>query len=170
MNLLSLLRRVSLKHVRHQKARTIIAMLGIALGVATIVAIDIVNASVLRSFEDSINHITGKAVLQVTDGESGFPESLLERVQNVPGVEYAVPVIQTNALFSGGSRRSFMILGVDALQWAHLIFRDVHCHSSRAMSHDSPIACSRRHPHGRRRADPRRCFARDGPGSSFPKG
>src|SRR5574341_55005 len=116
MNLLSLLRRVSLKHVRHQKARTIIAMLGIALGVATIVAIDIVNASVLRSFEDSINHITGKAVLQVTDGESGFPESLLERVQNVPGVEYAVPVIQTNALFSGGSRRSFMILGVDALQ------------------------------------------------------
>ncbi|HWR71663.1 MAG TPA: FtsX-like permease family protein [Nitrospirota bacterium] len=116
MNLFNLLRHVSMKHVRHQKARTVIAMLGITLGVATMAAIDIVNASVLRSFEDSINHITGRAVLQVTDGDSGFPESMLERVQGVPGVEYAVPVIQTNALFSDGSRRSFLILGVDALQ------------------------------------------------------
>ncbi len=116
MTLPNLLRRVSLKHVRHQKARTIIAMFGIALGVATMVAIDIVNASVLRSFEESINHITGKAVLQVTDADSGFPEAMLERVQKVPGVEYALPVIQTNAMFSEGSRQSFMILGVDALQ------------------------------------------------------
>lgn len=116
MTLLSLLRRISLKHVRHQKARTLITVFGISLGVATMVAIDIVNSSVLRSFEDSINHITGRAVLQVTDAESGFPEAMLERVQKVPGVEYAVPVIQTNALFSDGSRRSFLILGVDALQ------------------------------------------------------
>ncbi len=116
MTLLNLLRLVSLKHIRHQKARTIIALFGIALGVATMVAIDIVNASVLRSFEESINHITGKSVLQVTDAESGFPEAMLERVQMVPGVEFALPVIQTNAMFSDGSKQSFMILGVDALQ------------------------------------------------------
>ncbi len=116
MNLINLLRRISFKHIRHQKARMIMAMLGIALGVATMVAIDIVNASVLRSFEESINHVTGRAVLQVTDAESGFPESMLERVQKIPGVEFALPVIQTNAMFSEGSRQSFMILGVDALQ------------------------------------------------------
>lgn len=116
MTLINLLRRISLKHIRHQKNRTVIAFCGITLGVATMAAIDIVNASVLRSFEDSINHITGKAVLQVTDAESGFPEAMLERVQNVPGVEFALPVIQTTALFSDGSRRSFVILGVDALQ------------------------------------------------------
>jgi len=116
MTLTNLLHRVSLKHIRHQKARTIMAMLGIALGVATMVSIDIVNASVLRSFEESINNITGRAVLQVTGAESGFPESMLERVQKVPGVEFALPVIQTNALFSQGTKQSFMILGVDALQ------------------------------------------------------
>ncbi len=116
MTLTTLLRRVSLKHVRHQKTRTIIAMLGISLGVATMVAIDIVNTSVLRSFEESINNVTGKAALQVTGAESGFPEAMLERVQNVPGVEFALPVIQTNAMFSEGSKQSFMILGIDALQ------------------------------------------------------
>ncbi len=116
MPLINLLRHISLRHIRHQKARTITAMLGITLGVATMVAIDIVNASVLRSFEDSINHITGKAVLQITGAESGFPEAMLERVQKVPGVEFALPVIQTNALFSDGSRQSFIILGIDALQ------------------------------------------------------
>lgn len=116
MTIFNLLRRVSLKHLGRQKARSVIAMLGISLGVATMVAIDIVNASVLRSFEDSINNVTGRAVLQVTGAESGFPEAMLERVQNTPGVEFAMPVIQTNAMFSDGSRQSFMILGVDALQ------------------------------------------------------
>ncbi len=116
MPLINLLRHISLRHIRHQKARTIAAMLGITLGVATMVAIDIVNASVLRSFEDSINDVTGRAVLQVTGAESGFPDSMLERVQKVSGVEFALPVIQTNAMFSDGSRHSFMILGIDSLQ------------------------------------------------------
>ncbi len=116
MNFFNLLRRVSLKHIRHQKARTIIAIFGIALGVASMTSIDIVNSSVIRSLEDSINRITGRAVLQVTGAESGFPESLLERVQAVPGVEYAVPMIETNANLAAGSERSFVVLGVDVLQ------------------------------------------------------
>jgi putative ABC transport system permease protein len=116
MNLFNLLRRVSLKHIRHQKARTIIAIFGIALGVASLSSIDIVNSSVVRSLEDSINRITGRAVLQITGAESGFPEGLLDRVQAVPGVEYAVPMIETNANLAAGSERSFVVLGVDVLQ------------------------------------------------------
>jgi putative ABC transport system permease protein len=116
MNLKNLLRHVSLKHVRLQKAQLLIAVSGICLGVAAMVSIDIVNKSVLHSFEDSINHITGRAALQITEAESGFPEKMLDLVQNLPGVEYAVPVIETNANFSGGSERSLMILGIDVLQ------------------------------------------------------
>lgn len=116
MNPLSLLRRVSLKHIKHQKTRTIIAIFGIALGVASMTSIDIVNRSVIQSFEDSINNITGRAVLQITGAESGFSEAMLDRVQNVPGVEYAVPVIETNANLAEGSERSFVVLGVDVLQ------------------------------------------------------
>lgn len=116
MTLTNLLRHISIRHVRYQKARTLIAVCGIALGVASMVSIDTVNKSVLRSFEDSINRLTGRAVLQITGAESGFPEEMLDRVQKVPGVEYAVPVIETNASFSGGTERALLILGVDALQ------------------------------------------------------
>ncbi|HEY6011278.1 MAG TPA: FtsX-like permease family protein, partial [Nitrospirota bacterium] len=86
------------------------------MGVASMTSIDIVNSSVVRSLEDSINRITGRAVLQITGAESGFPESMLERIQKVPGVEYAVPVIETNASLATGSERSFVVLGVDVLQ------------------------------------------------------
>jgi len=116
MTLANLLRRVSLKHIRLQKTRTIMALFGIALGVASMTSIDIVNTSVIRSLEDSINRITGRAVLQITGAESGFPETLLERVQNIAGVEYAVPVIETNASLAMGSECSFVVLGVDVLQ------------------------------------------------------
>ena len=34
----------------------------------------------------------------------------------MPGVEYAVPVIETNASLAAGSERSFVVLGVDVLQ------------------------------------------------------
>jgi len=116
MNLTNLLRHISLKHIKLQKAQTFMAVSGICLGVAAMVSIGIVNKSVLRSFEDSINHITGRAALQITGAESGFPEGMLDRVQNAAGVEYAVPVIETNAKLSGGKERSLMILGVDVLQ------------------------------------------------------
>ena len=116
MTLTHLLSHISLKHVKHQKFRTVVALFGVALGVASLTSVDIVKSSVVRSMEDSITHITGRAVLQITGTASGFPESLLESVQNVPGVEYAAPVIETNANLAVGSERSFVVLGVDVLQ------------------------------------------------------
>jgi putative ABC transport system permease protein len=115
MNLANLLRRISLRHIRFQKAQTILSLAGICLGVAAIVSIGIVNKSVLRSFEDSITEATGRAALQVTGAQSGFPEAILEKVRAVPGVEYAVPVVDTDGLLSKGKERSIMVLGVDVL-------------------------------------------------------
>jgi putative ABC transport system permease protein len=116
MNIINLIRHISFKHIKLQKAQAFMALSGICLGVAAMVSIGTVNRSVLNSFEDSIYRITGRAVLQITGAESGFPEELLDKVQNVAGVEYAVPVIETNAKFSGGKERSLMILGIDILQ------------------------------------------------------
>ena len=115
MNLWNLLRHISLKHLRLRKAQTFMSVVGICLGVAAIVSIGVVNRSVLFSFEDSFTRVTGKAKLQVTGAQSGFPEALLEKVQNVPGVEYAVPVIETDGMLVAGKERSVMILGVDVL-------------------------------------------------------
>ncbi len=115
MNLANLLRHISTRHIKFQKAQTVLALAGICLGVAAIVSIGIVNKSVLRSFEDSITEATGRAALQITGAQSGFPESIAEKVRAVTGVEYAVPVIDTDGLLSKGKERSIMVLGVDVL-------------------------------------------------------
>jgi putative ABC transport system permease protein len=115
-NLPNLLRYISIRRIRLQKVQTLMTVTGICLGVAAIVSIGIVNQSVLRSFEDSVNRATGRAALQVTGPASGFPEELLERVQRTPGVEYAVPVIDTQGILVGAKERSLAILGVDVLQ------------------------------------------------------
>jgi putative ABC transport system permease protein len=116
MNLLNLIRHISIKRIWLQKFHTLIIIAGISLGVAAIVSIGIVNKSVLKSFEDSINQVTGRAALQVTGAASGFPEDLLDTVQRVAGVEYAVPVIDTQGLLVGAKEKTLMILGVDVLQ------------------------------------------------------
>ncbi len=116
MNVPNLLRHISLKRIRLQKIHTLVTVMGICLGVAAIVSIGIVNKSVMHSFEDSINRVTGRAALQVTGAASGFPEDLIDRVQKVPGVDYAVPVIDTQGILVGARERSIMILGVDVLQ------------------------------------------------------
>ncbi len=116
MNLPNLIRHISIKRIRLQKAHALMTVAGICLGVAAIVSIGIVNKSVMRSFEDSINRVTGRAALQVIGSAAGFPENLIDRVQKVPGVEYAVPVIDTQGILVGAKESSLMILGVDVLQ------------------------------------------------------
>ncbi len=115
-NLPNLIRHISARRIRLQKVHTLMTVAGICLGVAAIISIGIVNKSVSRSFEDTINRVTGRAALEVTGPASGFPETLLDRVQKVPGVEYAVPVIDTQGILEGAKERSIMILGVDVLQ------------------------------------------------------
>jgi putative ABC transport system permease protein len=115
MNLANLLRYISLRHIKYQKAQTLLALAGISLGVAAIVSIGIVNKSVLRSFEVSFRNATGRAALQITGAQSGFPEAILDQVRSVAGVEYAVPVVDTDGLLAAGKERSIMILGVDVL-------------------------------------------------------
>ena len=116
MTFINLAKHISLKRVWLQKVHTLMTVAGICLGVAAIVSIGIVNKSVMHSFEDSINRVTGRAALQVTGAASGFPEGLIEKVQKVPGVEYAVPVIDTQAILVTGKEKTIMILGVDVLQ------------------------------------------------------
>ncbi len=120
MTLVNLLRYISLKRLKLHKAQTFMSVCGIALGVSTIVSIGIVSESVVRSFEESITKIGGKAALQVLGPESGFPEEMLDRVQTVAGVEHAVPVIEAEAPFANAKERALTVLGVDVLQDSHM--------------------------------------------------
>ena len=110
-----LLRLITWPYVRKHALRTMLTVAGIALGVAVFVAMNSANASVLRAFSQTIDQIAGRAELQVTSGETGFAEDVLDRVQSVPSVRVAVPVIEAVADPHIRGEGSLLILGVDLI-------------------------------------------------------
>ncbi|HYZ84077.1 MAG TPA: FtsX-like permease family protein [Bryobacteraceae bacterium] len=108
-----LLRLLSWPYVRKHALRTLLTMAGIVLGVAVFVGMHTANQSVLFAFNKTVGQIAGNTQLQVTAGESGFPEEVLEKVQAVPEVRVAVPVIEAVVPSPYEGQGSLLILGVD---------------------------------------------------------
>ena len=88
-------------------------MLGIALGVAVFFAIRTTNTTLLDSLRLTVEKLAGKATLQVTAGESGFPEQVLETVRATPGVKIAEPVIEVVVHTTFKDQGNLLVLGVD---------------------------------------------------------
>ncbi|MGH7822562.1 MAG: ABC transporter permease, partial [Candidatus Binatia bacterium] len=108
-------RHLSLRHFAAHRLRTLFTVAGIALGVATIVGMRLMHESVSRGYERTIERIAGKAVMQVTNGEVGVPEELLEEIRRVPGVSAAVASVQGFVSVPGGRGERLYVFGVDLL-------------------------------------------------------
>src|SRR5678809_446563 len=76
-----LLRLISWPYFRRHVLRTLLTTAGIVLGVAVFVGMHAANQSVLEAFSRTVDRIAGKTELQVTAGETGFDEDILEKVQ-----------------------------------------------------------------------------------------
>lgn len=95
--------------------RATLTVIGIAIGVAAFVAIQLANHSILDSFQRTINTVAGRSTLVVTAGEPGFDEIFLLKVQAAPEVEYAAPLIMSIAPVDGRRGEVLLVLGVDLL-------------------------------------------------------
>jgi putative ABC transport system permease protein len=104
---------ISWPYFRKHVLRTLLTVAGIVLGVAVFVGMHTANESVVFAFNRTIDRIAGKTELQVTAGETGFNEDVLEAVQSAPPVRVAVPVIEAvvNSQIAGAG--SLLVLGVD---------------------------------------------------------
>ena len=108
-----LLRLISWRYARKHRLRSLLTVMGIVLGVAIFVGMHAAGASVLSALNNTIDRIAGKTQLQVTTGEAGFPEDVLERVQSVGGVAAAAPVIEAVVQSGIQGEGNLLILGVD---------------------------------------------------------
>jgi putative ABC transport system permease protein len=113
--MLRLLTTISWRHVRHHRLRTALTFFGIALGVAVIVAIAVVNRSLTTSFQSTIDRIAGKAVLQVANGESGIAESLFPIIRDTAGVRDAAAAVEGFLPVAGAPGERLFVYGVDFL-------------------------------------------------------
>ena len=113
--MLRLLRYLSVRHFLRHRLRTFLTFLGVVLGVAVIVAIALVNRTLVGSFQRTIELIAGKSVLQVENGESGFRESLFPAVRDTAGVRDAAPAVDGFLPLVGIKGEKLYVYGVDFL-------------------------------------------------------
>ncbi len=113
----TLLRALVTGYARAHVLRAIVTLVAVALGVASAYAIDLANSTAIASFATSVNVIANRVNLQVFGTGVGFDERALLRVQALPGVRLASPVV-TGELVVGAHGKSFggeivRVLGID---------------------------------------------------------
>lgn len=108
-----LLKLITWPYVRKHLLRCVLTTAGIVLGVAVFVAMHTANQSVLYAFNRTVDRIAGRTQLQVSAGEAGFPEEVLEKVQALPDVEVAVPVIEATVQTGIPGMGNLLVVGVD---------------------------------------------------------
>ena len=120
---MSLLRALVLRPMVQEKIRTILTILGIAVGVAVVVAIALANQSALRAFRESVDAVAGRANYQIAS-DVGLDENLLLKLQPLwrQGLRFA-PVIDIDGIVEP-AQVPIRILAVDLLSDVH--FRDYH--------------------------------------------
>jgi putative ABC transport system permease protein len=111
--LISALWHVSGRQLQIHRLRAALTVLGIALGVAVFFAIRTANATLLDSLGSTVERLAGKSTLEVTAGETGFPEETLAAVRGTPGVRLAEPVIEVTTHTGFADEGNLLILGVD---------------------------------------------------------
>ncbi len=111
--MISALWQVAFRQWGTHRLRVAMTTLGIVLGVAVFFAIRTANAALLDSLTMTVERLAGKATLEVSAGETGFPEEMLETVRATPGVKLAEPVIQVIVNTAFPDEGNLLILGVD---------------------------------------------------------
>jgi putative ABC transport system permease protein len=108
-----LLRTFFLRPVRRRPLRFVTTVIGVAAGIAALVATVAASRAAVASLRDGIDQIAGRTRLEIT-APAGVPEDLLGRMRPLTGDAMVVPVIEEIALLPalGDAVR---VLGVDLL-------------------------------------------------------
>jgi putative ABC transport system permease protein len=101
------------KEVRGGKALFLLAVAGVALGVASVLSIQLLNASALGAFAGTVRAVSGDAELAVLPWAGALDEVLLDEVLAVPGVAGAAPVFRADVAVEGRPDATLEIAGVD---------------------------------------------------------
>jgi len=104
--------------LRRRPGRTALTLIGIAIGVSSIVAIMICTQTTRSAYRTMFEQLTGRAELEVVaEAYAGFDPAILPQVAKTPGVAAAIPVVQTStALLTPSGATGVMALGIDPAQ------------------------------------------------------
>jgi len=106
---------VSLREHRAHWGRALLVVAGIATGIGLIIAVDIINASVLAGFQRTFETLAGPADLEVTlgIGEVGFAEDVVDVVRRDRDVTVAVPLVRGTITLADDATESLQLFGAE---------------------------------------------------------
>jgi putative ABC transport system permease protein len=81
----------SLRHLLRHPAQLLLALVGLSVGVATIIAVDIATASSARAFQLSMQAVNGAATHEIVGGPQGVDERLYVELRTGDEVRASVP-------------------------------------------------------------------------------
>lgn len=107
----ALMRPYALLHLYRRRLRVhalqeLLAALGVAVAVALVFAVMVANGSIAGAASEVVRAVTGPATLQIhARGPEGLDHRLLRRVERLPGVSRAAPMLEQSATIVHGGRK-----------------------------------------------------------------
>ncbi|MBC7690767.1 MAG: FtsX-like permease family protein [Methylotenera sp.] len=120
--ILNLFRFFAVRNLMSSPVRTLLTLLGVALGIALFSGVSAINASTLSSFKESVDAVAGKSSLTVSAGDAGFSEQVEEKLKKIPGVRTTAPMIESKAYYrqkdgpEAGKTSLITVFGIDLLK------------------------------------------------------
>jgi len=108
-----LLTKSSVRHLLHHRAQLVLSVVGVALGVAVVLSIDLATQSARNAFRVSAEMVSGRATHQIVGDAGALGEGLLLRLRTEAGVRAAAPVVEGFASSPRLPGLALRILGID---------------------------------------------------------
>jgi putative ABC transport system permease protein len=105
--------RASLRHLTRHPWQIGLSVLGVALGVAVVMSIDLANESARRSFALFTETVAGHATHEVVGGPAGLPDAVYRRVRIDARMRASAPVVERDVAAADVRGLTFHLLGVD---------------------------------------------------------
>lgn len=120
----ALLVKSSIRYIIKHFRLSLLSILGIALGVAMLMSIDIAISSSKKSFELSTDTIVGKTTHSISASSLGFNEDLFRKLK-VNGYKKIAPVVEANLVHGDDEdkQKTLQLLGIDI--FSEKDFRDI---------------------------------------------
>ncbi len=106
------------RHLARERLRTVTTVLGIALGIGVIIAIQLTNGSSIRAFEAAVESLSGETSLEILGDGLGIDELRVGELGWLRAYGRMSPVIEGELYVRLGPRdgASLRVLGIDILR------------------------------------------------------
>src|SRR5207245_8062122 len=112
--MLYLYRTLSLRYLRQRWSRATLIVVSITLGVAILVATQMLKQSMIQAGQAAVNPLAGTYDLEVSNSDFGVPRALADQVAHarIAGVRSVQPLVLGRVVLPERNSRSALLLGV----------------------------------------------------------